>query len=52
MSTQAKEQAKEVKKADKILRRISVLVDPVKTPKPNLQDDEELRLLCRELTGV
>jgi len=39
--------------SDEVLKKkIAVLVDPAKTPKPNLQDDEELRLLCRELTGV
>ena len=35
-----------------ILKRIEVLVNPNKTTKPSLQDDDELRLLCRELVGL
>ena len=36
----------------KILKRIAILVNPNITTKPSLQDDDELRLLCRELVGL
>ena len=35
-----------------ILKRIEILVNPNKTTKPGLQDDDELRLLCRKLVGL
>ena len=45
-------QAKEVKKADKLLKDLEVLVNPTKTPKPKLPEIEAVWSICRKLTGV
>ena len=45
-------QAKEVKKADKLLKELEVLVNPDKTPKPRLDEIEAVWSICRKLTGV
>tara|TARA_R110002012_G_scaffold296916_1_gene494608 strand:- start:53 stop:205 length:153 start_codon:yes stop_codon:yes gene_type:complete len=45
-------QAKEVKKADKLLKELEVLVNPTKTPKPQLAEIEAVWTICRKLTGV
>ena len=45
-------QAKEVKKADKLLKDLEVLVNPTKTPKPKLPEIEAVWTICRKLTGV
>lgn len=50
MST--KPQVKEVKKADKLLSELEVLVNPTKTPKPKLAEIEQVWTICRKLTGV
>ena len=45
-------QAKEVKKADKLLKDLEVLVNPDKTPKPKLAEIEAVWTIWRKLTGV
>ena len=45
-------QAKEVKKADKLLKDLEVLVNPDKTPKPQLAEIEAVWTICRKLTGI
>ena len=45
-------QAKEVKKADKLLKELEVLVNPNKTPKPRLDEIEAVWTICRKLTGI
>ena len=51
-SLSTKPQAKEVKKADKLLSELEVLVNPTKTPKPKLAEIEAVWSICRKLTGV
>jgi hypothetical protein len=45
-------QAKEVKKMDKLLKDLEILVNPDKTPKPRLDEIEAVWSICRKLTGV
>ena len=45
-------QAKEVKKMDKLLKDLEILVNPTKTPKPQLAEIEAVWSICRKLTGV
>jgi|TARA_R100001594_G_scaffold117289_1_gene152490 hypothetical protein len=45
-------QAKEVKKADKLLKELEVLVNADKTPKPRQAEIEAVWSICRKLTGV
>ena len=45
-------QAKEVKKADKLLKDLEVLVNQDKTTKPKLAEIEAVWTICRKLTGI
>ena len=45
-------QAKEVKKMDKLLKDLEILVNADKTPKPKLPEIEAVWTICRKLTGV